>query len=251
MNPVTRYEKAPITEALLDIRVKGPEPSLEQLATLQAQVGDSYPHRKSLFVTEIEIGSNSADEVPILNSQNGAQRGWAFLSTDKLQIWQVQREGFTFSRLAPYDCWDSFRNEARRLWEITRPVLGPEAVARVALRYINRLELPLPLKDFKDYLRTAPEVSPELPQGLSAYFMQLQIPQDDIRAMIILNQSLLPSPPGREPGTATVLLDIDVSRTRELSEDERGLWSYFEELHTSKNKIFEGCITDRTRELIL
>jgi uncharacterized protein (TIGR04255 family) len=69
-------------------------------------------------------------------------------------------------------------------------VTKPKLINRLALRYVNRLDLPLPVGDLKYYLRTVPEVSPDLPQGLSGYFMQLQIPQEDISAILILNQAL-------------------------------------------------------------
>src|SRR5207253_4384748 len=100
--------------------------------------------------------------------------GYTFTSSDGLQAFQSRLDGFTFSRLAPYNGWESFCSEARRLWNIYREVTQPQAVTRAAVRYINRLDLPLPIRDLKDYLRTVPEVSPDLPQGLSGYFMQLQ-----------------------------------------------------------------------------
>jgi uncharacterized protein (TIGR04255 family) len=108
-----------------------------------------------------------------------AQVGYDFPSGDGKQIFQARLDGFAFSRLAPYDCWESFRDEGRRLWEIYRTVAQPEVVTRIGVRYINRLDLPLQNLDFKHYLRTVPEVSPDLPQGLSGYFMQLRIPLED------------------------------------------------------------------------
>jgi uncharacterized protein (TIGR04255 family) len=44
--------------------------------------------------------------------------GFKFTSLNKQQILQAQIDGFTFSTLAPYDRWELFRDEARRLWEL-------------------------------------------------------------------------------------------------------------------------------------
>ena len=247
---MTHYGRAPITEALIDIRVQGPEPSIEQLMELQQEEIERYPEKKPVYFASIELRRYEPDEAPTFAGQSSTQRGWAFVAADKLQIWQAQRDGFTFSRLAPYESWAPFKDEARRLWTNTRATLKPQSVTRVAVRYINRLELPLSLKDFKDYLRTVPEVSPALPQGLSTFFMQLQIPQEDIKALLILNQSLLPpSELGQEQKSVSLLLDIDLFRAQELPQDDDGIWNYFDELHAKKNQIFEGCITDLTREL--
>jgi hypothetical protein len=71
--------------------------------------------------------------------------GWRFVSPDKLHVFQARLNGFTFSRLPPYVDWESFRTEARRLWDLYRAVANPIAPTRIAVRYINRLDLPLPI----------------------------------------------------------------------------------------------------------
>jgi uncharacterized protein (TIGR04255 family) len=158
--------------------------------------------------------------------------------------------GFTFSRLAPYQSWPPFRSEARRLWEVAQPVVKSEVVTRVAVRYVNRLELPLPFGDFKEYLRTVPEISPSLSQGLSAFFMQLHMPQPDISAVAVLNLRLEPVAAEPLQKSVTVILDVDLFKESEIPQNDEGLWALFEQLHVKKNEIFEACITDRTRELI-
>ena len=100
--------------------------------------------------------------------------------------------------------------------------------------------------DLKDFLRTVPEVSPDLPQSLNGYFMQLQIPQEDIQAMVILNQAIIPP---SNPDVTSILLDIDVSKESYLLlEDD--FWEDLEILHTKLDLVFESCITDKVRELI-
>ena len=187
------------------------------------------------------------------HSASNLLRKWdgRFSQMINFAFWQVRPGGFTFSRLAPYQSWEPFRDEARRLWEITRTVVKPGTYTRVALRYVNRLELPLPFSDFKEYLLTVPEVAPTLPQALSTFFMQLQIPQVDIQAMLILNQQLLPQVlQGTQPVVAPVLLDIDLFKEIDLPQNEEGMWNLLETLHFKKNATFEGCITDKTRALI-
>ncbi len=150
------------------------------------------------------------------------------------------------SRLAPYQRWESFRDEARRLWNKYAAVVQAEKISRVAVRYINRINIPLPLGDFSEYLRTVPEVSSDLPQGLSGYIMHLAIPLEDIKCLCLLNEAIV-SPSA--PETVSVVLDIDVFRTVELPTDQAELWDLVEVLRERKNLIFEACITDKAREL--
>lgn len=238
------YTKAPITEALIDIQVELPDgTTVADLARVSIGEEIGYPQRRNRFSLEGQIVFG--EQVGTSTSQR--QVGYDFLSGDERQIVQVRTDGFTLSRLAPYDRWKTFRAEAYRLWELYRDVANPINVTRVAVRYINRLDLPLPMDDLKDYLRTVPEVSPDLPQELNGLLMQLAIPQEDIGALVLLNEALIPPP---NADTASVLLDINLFRDIETSIEEVELWNLLDQFRERKNKVFEACITERTRDLI-
>ncbi|MFN0169337.1 MAG: TIGR04255 family protein [Bryobacteraceae bacterium] len=138
------------------------------------------------------------------------------------------------------------RDEGRRLWEIYSRVVGPRRITRVAVRYINQIDIPLRAIDYKDYFRTTPEVSPVLPQGISGFFMQLQFPQADFGGVLILTQTAIP-PPSEDMNS--VILDLDVFKeSTELASDSE-VWGLIETLRNRKNEFFEGCLTDKAREL--
>src|SRR5215204_6392546 len=239
MSERAHYSRAPITEALIDIRVTLPEEvTVTDLAHMEVGEEIGYPQRRNRFTVELEQEIAFGGQVGTATRE--IHTGYDFLTSDELQIVQVRLDGFTFSRLAPYGRWETFREEAHRLWKLYRAVADPMAVTRVAIRYINQLNLPLPMDDFKDYLRTVPEVSPELPQGLSDYLMRLVIPQEDIGAVLLLNQALLPSP---DASTASILLDIDLFRELEASIGEEELWTLLDQFRARKNQVFEACIT--------
>lgn len=237
------YANAPITEALIDLRVELPTHiTIADLEKLQVGEEESYPTKQDLnLVTgRMKVGpqvSASATTKPV---------GYLFKSGDERQIFQGRFDGFTMSRLAPYGCWDTFRDEARRLWNVYRAAVTPQRVVRVAVRYTNRIDIPLPLRDFKDYLRTVPEVSPDLPQGLAGYFMRLDIPLEDIKSRCLLNEAIIEP---AAPNVVSVVVDIDVFRTEDLPTQDDAIWRFIEELRVKKNSVFEACITDQAREL--
>jgi uncharacterized protein (TIGR04255 family) len=239
------HPRAPITEAVLDIRVdlEGGG-SLEKLAQIGAAWADSYPNRRNFMTMEAHFSADPEVEV----SKQHSQSGYLFQREDGLQTVNLGLDGFSFSRLRPYTNWEEFSGEARRLWTIYREQANVVAVKRIAVRYINRLDLPLYEGfDFKDYLRTVPEVSPEMPQGLKGYFMQLQVPLAEIMGVVIVNQAMLEPP---TENVASVLLDLDYFRTHNVPQDEGALWEAFGQLRVVKNRIFEACITERARRLI-
>lgn len=237
-----QYENPPIREALIDIRVALPtRVTLSVLESVHDQVKDRYPGKKRSFHLEGQL--SGGDLVGATAKQT--PMGFSFISDDGKQVFQARRDGFTFSRLRPYANWIELRTESRRLWEIYRSVATPHEISRVAVRYINQVDIPLN-SDYKDYFRTSPEVSPDLQQALSGFFMQLQFPQADFGGTLILNQTTVPP---LSPDTHSVVLDLDVFKEPAGMQSDDEVWALLEALRNRKNEFFEGCITDKTREL--
>lgn len=237
------YSKAPITEALIDLRVNLPgEATLKRLNDLFPSISIEYPNQDNQLIFQGQLMAGTS----VSATANQTQIGYAYSDRDRRQVFNACLGSFTFSRLAPYDRWESFRDEAKRLWSIYQDAVRPITITRLAVRYVNRLDIPLPISDLKDFLRTVPEVSVDLPEGLSGYFMQLQIPQEDVGAMVVINQAMIPP---ANPEVISILLDIDISQDYTLLID-KDFWSCLEKLHTRLNHVFEACITDETRKLI-
>jgi uncharacterized protein (TIGR04255 family) len=234
------YMRAPITEAVIDIRVT-PAPSLQvdRLRALANGLEERYPRvgdSLQLFA-QFRVGGLGQTTEPV-------KVGYQFSGPN--QSFHAQLGGWSFSRQAPYESWEAFQTEARELWVRYRSVVAPENIVRIAVRYVNRIDLPLPIADLSKYLRTFPEVSADLPQNLAGYFMQLQIPFEEFKVMINLNQAIVPPP---RHDVVSLVLDLDVWRISDIPQDEDGMWELFSTLREVKNRAFEACITDETREL--
>jgi uncharacterized protein (TIGR04255 family) len=240
------FPNAPITEALLDIRVTLPgDTTLEQLATFHEAVKEIYPTKRERIAWE--GGFEIKEGYPRVFEPRGGPDGYMFSSSDGKQIVQARLDGFTFNRLKPYDRWETFRDQTLHLWQIYVQIAGPLRITRAALRYINRIEIPLPMRDFKDYIRTLPEIAPGLPQGLERYVMQLYIPVLEVPAMAIVTQRQDPVP---EASTVVPLIfDIDVIHPHPLDVNSGEVWEIFEKLHDLKNDIFFKSITDKAKHL--
>lgn len=241
-----RFPNAPITEALLDIRAKlPPQIDLARLATLHEVVKDFYPNRRERFSWRGSLQLSPGG--PELLEKAGGPIGYLFTSHDGRQIVQARLDGFTSNRLKPYDTWVSFRDEARKQWERYCQTAMPQLTTRIALRYINRIEVPLPIKDFREYILTSPEIAPDLPQGLATFFMRLVIPNPrlDCAAIVIVTMD--------KPSEAVLplVLDIDVFRERSFDPNSADLWNAFEDLREFKNQIFFNSITEKAKELFV
>lgn len=240
-----QYENAPITEALIDIRVElPPAVTLLDLAPIHEVVKERYPRKRNRIYVQGQL--SVGDEIGVGATAKQTPMGFTLTSDDEKQVFQARLDGFTFSRLRPYGNWSELSSEARRLWGIYSRAVAPTRITRLAVRYINQIDVPQSLIEYKDYFRTVPEVSPDLPQGLSGFFMQLQFPQVDFGGTLILTQMSI-QPPAE--GFTSVVLDLDVFRENTEAKSDDDLWQLLEVLRNRKNEFFEGCLTEKSREL--
>lgn len=237
---------APIVEALLDIRVSLPDSvSNDDLAAVQQRLGGRYPAKQ---VRRIWSGHLAfPPDGPPQAKASEEKGGYQFTSADAKEVVQSRPDGFAFSRLHPYTDWDTFSSLAKAAWKHYAKELKPRTVNRIALRYINRLPLPLPLSDLADYLRTGPSIAPDLPQDLKTFFFRSVLLDDEAKATVIVTEAVEES--GGDTTKLPLILDIDVFRAGVFPTDAEKLWGLFAPLHDLKNRVFFGSITDATREL--
>ena len=247
MKEYTVFQNAPIREALLDIRVELPgDVDLKKLETFHSFVKERFPERQERRFIKAELKLSPEMASAQLPTSSGTD-GYFFRSQSEKKIVQARLDGFTFNKLKPYESWDALRSEASELWNFYLQVANPLRITRIALRYINRIDIPLPLIDFKEYILTTPEIAPILPQALSNFFMRLVIPNPEIQATAIIIETMEnPVDDQRLP----LILDIDVWRGTIYNKDNQTeMWDDFEKLRRFKNDIFFNSITEKTKEL--
>ena len=237
--------KAPITEALIDIRVRLPaDTSIGTLAAFRDAIRNDYPTCRERRRWRGKLHASDKGTLTV-EADSEEPDGYLLTSADGRQVVQARLDGFTFSRLKPYQDWERLLDTARSLWAPYRQVVQPTLITRIALRYINRMELPLPL-DFKEWILTQPEVAPTLPQGLSGFFVRLNIPFEDPEGFVNLTQAV---EPGEYSQHVPLIFDIDAFLPGRFDPDDDSMWDRFGDLQTIKNTVFFGSITDRTRKL--
>lgn len=236
--------KAPITEAIIDVRASlAAGITLSDIERLgQAGLPD-YPNRQTRFLTEALMRGGAEVEAKVKQTQVG----FVYTSSAEPYVVQFRLDGFTLSRLAPYVDWVTFRSEAERLWGLYSTALRPQVVTRVAVRYINRLDVAAPQFELGDYLGAFPQLPDGIGSPMSGFVMHVEIPQPDADATLLLNIATAKPP---SPETTSILLDIDVFRETELRDDDGRIWEILDRLRVRKNEVFESCITEKTRELI-
>jgi len=239
------FPKAPIVEALLDI---GFEPSTpigpDVFEKYHELVKTAYPTKKEVRASQADI-ELSQGLPPKLVTHKDVLDGCHFLSDDKKQIVQVKMRNFTANRLSPYESWEKFQPETQRLWGLLAPLIKQARIRRVGLRYINRVEVPLPVNDLREYILTLPDIPAGLPQAVSEFFMRMVVPDSKREISAAIYHTIEHPKTGKLP----VIFDIDVSKTVSIDLNDKSLWTIVEQLREYKNEIFFHSLTDKAKEL--
>lgn len=235
----------PITEALIDIRIVGAEPTQEILKTLGDSLKARFPkiEERRLFETTVIAGARGRVE-----GEDRGLLGYFLYSADAKTTVQLKKNGFTLNRLAPYTGGDQLVREALELWEQYVTAVKPEGVSRLAIRYINRIDLPLRDGDQLDrFLHSAPLVPEGLPQNVTDFVTRVVVLDKTSRVVAIVTQTLsLP-----DGGKAPFILDIDVFKSEKLRIAAAHLQEELELLRATAQAAFFGSLTEETVSLYI
>jgi uncharacterized protein (TIGR04255 family) len=233
--------RSPVVQAELNLYVPDQRAtSLETLSRMQGPLREEYPERRLWSYDRGAFGEEellTQPELPVV--------GYAFSNPRRPFILQVRVDGMAVVQLPPYKGWDVLRAEARRQWEFYRSIVLPEQVGGIAVRFVNRFDFPTPVGKLSEYFDTFPHVSDRiLFNALSDFAMNVELPQEDMEAVVLIGQRTVPPP---APFEASIMLSISVVYNGNLS-DEEELWNVVERLHHREREVFDACIGPRSRE---
>ena len=218
---------------------------LDALGQLADSLADDYPQRHPIHQFHGQIGFDERGVVA--KQEGGGLYGHRITSPDGLNVAQLRLDGFTFSRLRPYQSWRSMVDDAWPIWERYVDVLRPLGVARVATRFINILRLP-PRTTLDRFLTAPPKMPQGLPTTCSAFLFRYVTEATDDAAAIVS----LATEPSRGPQSVSVVLDIDCYAHRDFSVTGGGVTGMaktLDELRQRKNDIFFRSVTPEALEM--
>ena len=233
--------KAPIQEAVLDIRIPLQESvSPNALRTGLHSLG-GFGEIQELKQESLTIQLSAEGEPkPHVAGQVAGVRGF---TDDRLWIVQYRQDGMTLSRLTPYSSWEEICRQAHPLAEGFLRVAGPPYVERLALRYINHFRLPD--RDPSDYFVALPSFPESLPLLAESFVSRITARHQEHDLSAHVTHALLDD---LAPGEAGFILDIDAFVATRFPPHADQFWGTFDRLRTLKNSIFFELITELNAE---
>lgn len=207
---------------------------------MQSQLASRFPKMEPRRMAQALIKVDAQRFQPPVVQDLGMQ-GYFFKAADERMVAQFRVDGFTFNWLRPYTSWQELFPLVLELWQRYSAVAQPEGIIRLALRYINRIPLPLGEISFETYLRSAPVIPSELPQFVSNFLTRLTIHDRDMDIAAHITQALEVKVSERQQA---VILDIDTFKESSFATDALAVEETFHRLRDFKNRIFFSSLTE-------
>lgn len=235
---------APIIEAVIDFRFL-PALAIEtnQIDELHKAVIAEYPIKQEN--KEFQLGFIVGPEQTTQQTMSDNIIGYRFENPEKKYVVMVGKNGFSLSKLAPYDDWESFLEEAKRISDLYFGIFGHQNITRTALRYINVIEVAEDTADFDDYLVAGPKVPEGLPNVVSEFLLRNVIPCLDHKSNVTIIQAF---GDGDQIGKAKIILDIDVVCYEAFNSKSGRQWELLDILRALKNNAFFKSLLPKALE---
>lgn len=226
----------------MDFRARVQDEDVGQLAAFCEALAARYPHQRPIRQLQGQV--RFGDDGITAQETNTRRYGYRLTSADEKHVLQVRPDGFTFSRLRPYESWDAMVDEAWETWKLYVADLRPPGLSRVATRFINVLQIH-PGEPLDRLLAEPPKVPDGLPTVLTHFLFRYVTQATE---GIVSSVSLATEEGSRRP---SLVLDIDCFARRDFSVSERGMEivrDTLEQLRARKNQVFFKTITPEAIE---
>lgn len=231
------FPTAPIVEAVFAIQPRDEFQDLE-LTEAAELLAPYYPKRIAMPFAEFSYDAEAAT----IDVSSG-RKTFRLEGDDLSELALMRPDGLFVSQLAPYRSWDDLFNRFKRDFVAVESVFRGKGIARIACRYINRIDVPFEgsVARNEDYL----SVYIHLPESIEAtgpFQLRFELPVSQINSFAVVQSGLMP--PAVE-GQASFALDIDLSRNFDINLDFSNVFEEFSKFREPKNKLYRQFLTKK------
>ena len=234
------YSRPLIEEAVFDLKIRGSNFFTEELFKKFLDRNKDYTFQGKVQNINIDTQTGSHPSIDII--------GYKCVSKDQKHIVQFSKYGFSFSRLKPYNGWDTNYATALTLWDSYCEIMNPKIIIRTATRFINQFRISEVFNSPKEYFNIYTQYNENIAPTWNQMSNRLLLShKNGIKSHIIFDNNV-----DQNGQCVNVVFDIDTfSDNLTLSSADKGdLKSIFNQIRGVKNSIFENSITDKIKELI-
>ena len=246
-----QYRNPPVEEAICEFRFT---PSRDWDSSipgrLQSQLVEysGKPRQVKEHQFEIQVRSEQPPDL-----QYGERLATVRLVTnDERRMLGVGPNSISIHMLRPYQDssnsepggWDEFEPRISTALNAYLEVTGPRSVARIGIRYINRIVVPSVNIRVEEYLKCTRLEMASLPNQVGNFAGRVEYVYEDKVRLLLSHGGL-----GVSPADTTLLLDLDVIWLAKEAKEGKAPLDVARDLHERASTAFEAVITNKAREV--
>jgi uncharacterized protein (TIGR04255 family) len=241
------YKNPPLLEAVCEFRFAVEEDfSAEKIGAFYSEIQSVFPKQKKGKMNKLEFHID-IEKTPEENKKNISQDYYEFeqyFSDDEKYFVQLDGGRLSIHRIKPYTSWTVFLPLIQTVRNAYMTHFEPTEVARIGIRYVNEMILPSADFNFSDYFSLQASVPSLEVNGRQSIFLGSVYEQSEGRDAIKIQFA---DKQQNNPEIKAFVLDLDYFLAKPIIQLD-GLDQWLNEAHTNLESVFEGMLTDRTKD---
>jgi len=233
-----KLKYSPLIEALCEFRFV-PSSSWDWTipGRLYAEIGKEFPERAQVegLAVQLVLGREKTSAQPVTRGTERVQMKRA----DGAAMVQVGPHLLVVNHLRPYTSWETFRPMILDVYAKHDRIAGPAKVARIGLRYINRIQLPDSGCRLEEFTTLDPHLTGVLDRPLNGMYQRFELAQEKPKAILVVQVGTQGS---KEEGSF-MMLDFDIGSPpdQEFS-DKQSVESWLNDAHERVDDAFFAAV---------
>lgn len=239
-----KFARPTVSEAVCEVRFI-PSPDSEwspgRPAPLYQRLMGQFPNMEPINEAEVELTIGPAGPVPNVRMTNTRIK---FLSDDKTRLVQVSDRLFSYNQVKYYDTWDAMKKEILGNWNVVCDVIRPIRLARIGVRYINKVPRTTKFPLVGDWLKPTDFIPASVLLSRTNFLSRVETRRSENELAIVTVSD------AREDDLSFTMYDIDMAKINISIGDVRTIGDIVEGLHTDVERQFlEACTSNLIKYL--
>lgn len=240
-----KYKNPPLIETLFEFHFS-PDTSQDfesVISFLHEKIRTRFPKKYRLQIQSSQINIDTSGTPELTEQLLPLVR---FQSSNEQVLIQVGQAFLSVNHLKPYTSWEEFLPSVEMGFNVYSEIVKPKIINRIALRYINQIEIPSNRVNLEDYFNFRPFIGQQILQDISGFTLGIQIPREENRDTLNIQLASINT---ESPNTVAMLLDLTYSPMKLGDITLNNIAEWLDTAHSHIEDAFEACITDQLRNL--
>jgi uncharacterized protein (TIGR04255 family) len=244
-DPHPTYSNPTIVQVTCEIAFAATSDDRLSLGTLYPIFSPEFPEMTPIGAGTIQFVIGQPLFAPHAPEPQNPTAVFRFSAVSGLRFVQLSKTNFVYQSSEPYIGWADFRSNLLRLWQLSVPHLKPGSIAKVGLRYINRIPKSDASQGVGDWLVATDDIPDALLRSKEHFLGRIESSpaHGHLRLVTIANEV-----PGPTVPDGAIIMDVDRLSTEQFEPNTNLIFEKLELLHEDVWVTFNAATSDALRK---